>query len=139
MQRIIDKIKNHPIFLVLAQAFFSVWALTRAFGLSTRNILVVILFVVLYKFYLHSLAHEYYNSRYFYRHCSLINQTTVHYCVRPVPIFTLFCLLAEHKNLTAGLDNLLFRLMILATATLGLFFLFYHFLLLLLTHAKPIL
>ena len=136
MQRIIDKIKNHPIFLVLAQAFFSVWALTRAFGLSTRNILVVILFVVLYKFYLHSL--QLMNTTTPGIFTGTVRLSTRRLCITASVLslfFTLFCLLAEHKNLTAGLDNLLFRLMILAAATLGLFFLFYHFLLLLLTHA----
>lgn len=114
-------IHKHPLAFAFVRAFFSIWALTLSFGLSTRNLLIPVLFVILCRFF----------------HADMTSCQDRH---SPVPhilslLFTLLCLLAEHTQITAGLDNRLFQMIVSAAAAFGLFFLFDHFLTLLLSRA----
>ena len=128
MQKLIYTLQKNPARFLLVQAFFSIWALTRAFNLTTRNILIPVLFAVLYRFFfsvsqlMKKQAPE--SKKRIQLSASILGL-----------LFTLFSLLAEHSKLTEGLDNRLFQAVILAAGTLGLFFLFYHLLLFAFTHA----
>lgn len=116
--------RKHPTCLLLIQAFLSVWAITRSFELTSRNLLIPIFFWMIYRFYTHN-SNLICDSRF----VNAVNTGRISVsAVVLSAIFTLCSLLATHGQLTAGLDNLLFRLIILLVCTLGLFFLFRHLL-----------
>ena len=106
------------------QSFFSVWAVMLLGGLSTRSILPPVLFAAFLYFFGFAKVRK--------------NGTLSVYSLRisviaPVlsGVFSLFTLMAEHGKFTAGLENRLFQAILLLAGCLGVFFLFYHFLLLL--------
>lgn len=114
--------------VILVQAFFSIWALSRIWELTTRNIFIPILFFVFYRFFSSNLQLVQKQQE------KLGNSFYIQVGI-PAVLFTLFSLLAKHPTLTAGLDNRLFQMVILLASTVGFFFLFYHILLFMLLHA----
>lgn len=119
-----DKVKK---LLLFPEAFFSVWALSRACGLSTRSILTPVLFLL---------------TIYFFNHISLADSKNGAYknrirCFAGVSsaFFTVLFLLARSSALTEGLQMPLFRQVILLACGIGFFFLFYYILLFLYTYA----
>lgn len=136
-KKFIHKNGEKPIYYYFPQSFFSLWALMRAGNISTRSMLTPLLFFL----------------------CALFFKYTAGLpdcpdCLRAAPsshipgkhikrtafisglLFTLLYILGSLRDLTRGLDNRVFQTVILASCAIGLFFLFYHALLLLLFHTK---
>ncbi len=115
---------NPSIWFTCIQAFFAVWAIVRLCGMSARNIVAPILFAALIYFFQCASAQKAETPAIYDFRISIITLLLSGF-------FTLLTLLAEHQNLTAGLQNRLFQAFALLACCFGLFFLFYHFLLLL--------
>lgn len=151
---------TQPIYFYFPHSLFAVWAIMRAGGISTRNILTPILFILCALFFKYvgdlfvlsasgssklsgfpdapgssklSGSPETSGSSY-------LPASPCFRRLRPAAIgggllFTLLCLLAAHASLTAGLSNRLFQAVILAACAIGLFLLFFHILLLVFFYA----
>ena len=124
----ISSLSRHCYFFI-PQSFFSVWAIMRMGGFSTRSILTPVLFLFCTVFF-------HYASRIAGKENSSPAPVMSPRRIRGAAlalalVFTLFSLLAESSEMTAGLDNRLFQLVILAACAAGLFFLFYYTMLLL--------
>lgn len=108
--------KKNLIPILLAQSFFSLWAVCRASGLSSRSILAPILFTAFFLYFKHISRLEEKRPEIFTKHASAIAMAVSF-------LFTLLFLLAESPSLTDGLDHKLFQLVILAVCGIGFFFL----------------
>lgn len=118
-----------PVFLLI-QSFFSLWAVSRACGLSSRSPLTLILFVAFFLYFKHISRLKEERQDTFTGYTAAVSLTVSLF-------FTLLFLLAESSSLTMGLDHMLFRLIILAVSGTGAFFLIYHSFSLLLIHVVP--
>lgn len=127
MQKLLQLIKNKSAGLLIP-AFFSVWAVSRAGSLSTRSILTPVLFLTFTVFFRHA-------SRLKDQRLTASPRHITAFSAALALLFTLLILLAETASLTEGLDNRLFRLLILSACGAGFFFLFYYILLFLFTYA----
>ncbi len=115
---------NTSVWITCIQAFFSVWAAVLLCGLSTRSILTPVLFAALLYFFRCASAKKAEAPSIYNLRLSIITPLVA-------GLFTLFTLMAEHNHITAGLENRIFRVLVLFAGGLGIFFLFYYFLLLL--------
>lgn len=130
MSRISCK-KNFPFHIfLLIQSFFSLWTVSRACGLSSRNPLTPILFTAFFFYFKYISQFKEKRPETFTKHTSAVSLTVSLF-------FTLLFLLAESPSLTDGLDNILFRLIILTACGIGFFFLIYRSFSLLLILAVP--
>lgn len=148
-----DKAAALPI-SVTAEAFFSVWAVSRACGLTTRNILTLIFFAVFIMFFRYVSA---LSTSWGEADCALCASPALFISgshtkenpngavnvrrIRAVSavtalMFASMCLLASASALTAGLDHRLFQAIILSAGGIGFYFLFYYSLYLLFTYAS---
>lgn len=112
------------------QSFFALWATVRTCHLSSRSILTPILFAAFFYFFQFISQSKAKQTAVFTRHTSAVSFTVS-------LLFTLFFLLAQSSSLTEGLDSRLFRLMILTVCGIGVFFLIYHSVSLLLILTVP--
>lgn len=90
------------------KAFFTAWAILRVCGLESGNILSVVLLIGAYYLYGRKPKES--------RRASVMAAVVA-------GILTMFWIMGEAQTITDGLDNQLFRGVILAAAALGLFFL----------------
>lgn len=97
------------------EAFISTWALVRICGMETTNILTVFTFIFLYYLF-HWIQEEKRSAM------ESIVQRRVEDGLSVV--FTVFFVFGDFEQIYAGLDNGLFRLMVLAVTTMGLFIIF---------------
>lgn len=111
--------KKFFIPVLLVQSFFSLWAVCRTCGLSSRSILTPILFISFFLYFRHISQLEEKRPEIFTKHTAAV-------ALIVSLLFTLLFLLAESPSLTDGLDNRLFRLIILTVCSIGAFFLFYR-------------
>lgn len=124
MLKAISGKSNSSVWITCIQAFFSVWAAVLLCGLSTQSILTPVLFAALLYFFRCASARKAEAPSIYSLRLSVVT---------PVfsGIFTLFTLMAEHQTIAAGLENRIFRILVISAGGLGIFFLFYYFLLLL--------
>lgn len=131
-------------FFLSLQGFFSVWAILRAGHLSTRHMLAPVLFLLCLCFfrYAKGLAGKKKGSADAGAAAPDSVSDSCGYAGRVrrgalilAALFTLLTLLASASDYVEGLNNLLFRLAILAACAAGLFFLFYYSLLTLFHYA----
>lgn len=115
---------NSSAWLTSVQAFFAVWAVLLLGGLSTRNILSLILFAALFCFFRYSSTRKAETPSIYDLRLSIVTLILS-------GIFTLFTLMAKHGDITAALENRFFQAIVLLACCVGLFFLFYYSLLLL--------
>lgn len=148
-----DKASALPI-AVTAEAFFSVWAVSRACGLTTRNVLSLVFFAVFIIFfrYVSALNASSGKSNSAITASPALSVPCNHTkenpdgavnvrCIRAASavtalLFTSMCLLASSSALTAGLDHRLFQAVILSAGGIGFYFLFYYLLYLLFTYTS---
>ncbi len=110
--------------VLCVQSFFSVWAVMLLGGLSTRSILPPVLFAAFLYFFGFAKAQKSGTLSIYSLRISVMTPVLA-------GVFSLLTLAAEHGKFTAGLENRLFQAILLLAGSLGVFFLFYHFLLLL--------
>ena len=111
--------KKFVIPVLLVQSFFSLWAVCRTCGLSSRSILTPILFITFFLYFKYISQLEEKRKEIYTRHTTAVALAVSFF-------FTLLFLLAESLSLTAGLDHRLFKLVILAVCSIGFFFLIFH-------------
>lgn len=126
MLKLISGKPNSSIVGICIQSFFAVWAIVLICGLSTRNILIPILFVALLCFFRCASAKKTKVPFTYEKRLSILTYVLS-------LIFTLLMLMAEHGRITLGLASRLFQGIVLLAGCIGFFFLFYHFLFLLFT------